>query len=105
MIDVALEPGQVTIGTLADVFDEFETVNRLHVDPLLHPRDGGEVNPGRLGGWPPIMGIRIPFDVVVSLIGDGSVLPEEVADFYPGVSAAEARDALDFQRSIRNEAA
>jgi uncharacterized protein (DUF433 family) len=105
VIDLAMEPGQVTIGTLADVFDAFETVNRRHVDPLLHPRDGVEVNPGRLGGWPTITGTRVPFDVVASLISDGSVLPEEVDNFYPGVSAAEARDALDFQRSIRNQAA
>jgi uncharacterized protein (DUF433 family) len=105
VVDLAKQPGQAAIGTLADIFAEFETVSSRKVDPLLHPRQGVEVNPGRLGGWPTIVGTRIPFDVVAGLISDGTVSPEQVADFYPEVSADAARDALDFQLSITGVAA
>lgn len=104
-IDLAKEPGQTTVGSLADVFAEFETVRRRKVDPLLHPRENVEVNPTRLGGWPTIAGTRIPYDLVAALISDGSVAPEHVGDFYPGVSAAAARDALDFDESVKSDAA
>jgi uncharacterized protein (DUF433 family) len=42
---------------------------------------------------------------VAELARDGSVPPERVTDFYPGVSADDARDALDYQRSIKGAAA
>ncbi len=104
-IDIARQPGQTTIGSLADVFTEFETIKKRKVDALLRPRVGVEVNPSRLGGWPTITGTRIPFDLVAELISDGSVSPERVSEFYPGVSADAARDALDYQRSIRGASA
>ncbi|GAA4155961.1 DUF433 domain-containing protein [Leifsonia shinshuensis] len=104
-IDVGREPGQAVIGTFAQVFAEFETVNKRRVDPLLRPRVGVEVNPGRLGGWPTIVGTRVPYDVVASLIDDGSVSPEDVGAYYPGVTASAALDALDYERSVHGEAA
>lgn len=104
-IDIAKNPGQTTIGTLADVFAEFETIKKRRVDDLLRPRAGVEVNPSRLGGWPTITGTRIPFDLVAELVSDGTVQPERVQEFYPGVTADAARDALDYQRSIKGEAA
>lgn len=99
-VDIAKHPGQSTVGTLADVFAEFETVKKRRVDNLLRPRQGVEVNPSRLGGWPTITGTRVPFDLIAGLVDDGSVSPEQVPTFYPGVSAEAARDALDYQRSI-----
>lgn len=99
-IDLVKEPGQSTVGTLENVFAQFEARNHTRVDPLLHPREGVEVNPAKLGGWPTISGTRVPFDVVATLIGDGSVAPKEVAHYYPGVSESAARDALDYQQSI-----
>lgn len=105
IIDLAKQPGQATVGTLRDVFGEFETIKRRKVDPLLHPPTGVEVNPGRLGGWPTIAGTRIPFDLVAGLISDGTVPPERVKEFYPGVSPDAARDALDYDLSIKGEAA
>ena len=104
-VDLAKHPGQSTLGSLANVFDEFQTAKSRRVDSLLRPRPRVEVNPARLGGWPTISGTRIPFDLVAGLISDGTVSPERVADFYPGVSAEAARDALDYQRSIQGDAA
>ena len=103
-IDIAKHPGQSTVGTLADVFAEFETIKKRRVDDLLRPRVGVEVNPRRLGGWPTIAGTRVPFDLVAELVSDGTVAPEQVNQYYPGVSADAARDALDYQRSITGAA-
>lgn len=103
-VDLANQPGQSTIGSLANVFEEFRTIKNRQVDALLRPRPSVEVNPSRLGGWPTIAGTRIPFDLVAELISDGTVAPGQVSEFYPGVSAHAALDALDYQRSIRGEA-
>lgn len=100
IIDVAKEPGQEVLGTLEDVFAEFEDRKGRKVENLLHPREGVEVNPDRLGGWPTIAGTRIPFDTIADLIADGSIPPEKIANLYPGVSASAARDALSYQDSI-----
>lgn len=104
-IELADGAGQTTVGSLAQVFDEFTASRNRRVDALLSPRRGVEVNPSRLGGWPTIRGTRVPFDLVAALISDGSVTPERVSDFYPGVSADDARDALDFQRAIQGDVA
>lgn len=103
-IDLVREPGQATVGTLEDVFAEFETKRHQKVDPLLHPRVGVEVNPARLGGWPTISGTRIPYDTVAKLIEDGTVKPDEVSHYYPGVTASAAQDALDYQQSVAEAA-
>lgn len=100
MIDVSKEPGQEVLGTLQDVFGEFETRRKKKVDPMLHPRPGVEVNPNRLGGWPTISGTRIPYDTIAKLVEDGSVSADEAGRYYPGVSADAARDALDYFQSI-----
>ncbi len=100
IIDVAKEPGQEVLGTLQNVFEEFEGFRGRHVDDLLHPRRGVEVNPDRLGGWPTIVGTRIPYDTIADLIADGSIPPESIANYYPGVTADAARDALSYQNSI-----
>src|SRR5690606_16557821 len=99
-IDLVKQPGQQTVGTLEDVFAEFESRKHKKVDPLLRPRAGVEVNPAKLGGWPTISGTRVPFDVVADLVEDGSIKAGDVVRFYPGVTASAAEDALDYQRSI-----
>jgi uncharacterized protein (DUF433 family)/DNA-binding transcriptional MerR regulator len=105
MIDVGKEPGQeLVLGTLADVFAQFETHGKRRVDPLVHPRPQVEVNPDRLGGWPTIKGTRIPYDTIALLIEDGTVSPGEAGDYYPGVTADAARDALDYFQSVAGAA-
>lgn len=59
-IDLVKEPGQVTVGTLEDVFAEFESRGHRHVDPLLHPREGVEVNPAKLGAGRQSLGPAFP---------------------------------------------
>ncbi|GGF29070.1 DUF433 domain-containing protein [Subtercola lobariae] len=101
VVDLVKQPGNTTVGTLADVFGEFVTVGGKKIDDLFRPREGVQVDPRRLGGWPTIAGTRIPFDTIADLISDGSIAPDKVGRFYPGVTAKDARDALDYQASIR----
>lgn len=100
IVDVGKEPGQEVLGSLEDVFAEFEDRKGRTIENLLHPRRGVEVNPDRLGGWPTIAGTRIPFDTIADLIADGSISPEKISTFYPGVTASAALDALSYQDSI-----
>ncbi|MEJ1231005.1 MAG: DUF433 domain-containing protein [Galbitalea sp.] len=37
---------------------------------------------------------------IADLIADGSITPESIATYYPGVTAEAARDALSYQNSI-----
>jgi len=100
-IDVLEHPGQTTLARMTEILAEFETPRGVVVD-LRRPRRHLEVREQRLGGWPTIEGTRVPFDVVADLIFDGRIEPYEVHNYYPGVSAAAASDALDFARSIPN---
>ena len=64
---------------------------------LYRPTPGVAVDPQIRGGYPVIAGTRGPYDMVASLLEDG-VTAEEVARFYPAVSATAARGALAFAR-------
>ena len=100
-VDMLAHPGQVVLATLADIMAPFENERGPVVD-LRHPRPTLEVREQRLGGWPTIENTRVPFDVIAGLLADGSVVPDEVPRFYPTVSPAASRDALDFARSLPN---
>ena len=104
-IDVADEPGQEVLGSLQDVFGEFETRQGRRVERLASPHPGIEVDPLRLGGWPTIEGTRVPYDAVTQLLADGSVTPDQVPYYYPSVSADAAREALEFEREVQGRAA
>lgn len=86
--------GNVVIHQLVDVLSPFYKDGR-HIPDLLNPRDHVAVDSAVRGGEPVIEGTRIPAAEVAALVRDG-VPPDRVGDFYPGVSAAAARDAVDF---------
>lgn len=65
------------------------------VPDLFKPRPHLSVDAGVRGGEPVVAGTRVPSLQVAALVRDG-VPPEEIGDFYPGVTAEAARDALDF---------
>lgn len=82
-------PGQAV--WLGDVIKAFN-VEWTRVPPLEHPRKRLAVNPSVRSGFPVVDGTRIDYDIVAGLVRDG-VLPSQIREFYPSVSAAAARDA------------
>lgn len=95
-----LAAGQFEVFTFEQLSESFTSFNGDQVVDFEHPRKHLSVTPNRLGGWPVIEGTRVPYDVVADLLLDGDVEPNEVEEWYPGVSAAAARDAADFARSV-----
>ncbi|MDX2520607.1 MULTISPECIES: DUF433 domain-containing protein [Streptomyces] len=98
-----VEPAQATDllhggnGVIHQVVDALKPFYRggRHIPDLYQPRDHLRVDEDVRGGEPVIDGTRIPAADVAALVRDG-IAPERIVDFYPGVSAAAARDALDF---------
>ncbi len=95
-VDLVEQPGQqVTTVVMADVLRAFPAPGGGVVPDLLHPRDGILVDPEIRRGHPVISGTRVPYEAVAGLVR-GGVPAEQIADFYPAVSAAAAGDAADF---------
>lgn len=93
--DLVKRPGQRVIATLADILQPFAPRPGVVVPHLLQPREHVSLDPGTQGGTPVITGTRVPFDAVSDLMEDG-VPAEKISSYYPGVTAAAARDAALF---------
>lgn len=94
-VDLTDRPGQtLTVVKLGDVLQSFP-LDGVDVPNLAHPRENISVDPGVRGGRPVIKGTRVPYELVAGLVRDG-VDPDEIADFYPSITPASARDAVDF---------
>ncbi|EEW50461.1 putative toxin-antitoxin system, antitoxin component [Corynebacterium efficiens YS-314] len=99
--DLLRERGQKIITNLDDVLKGFRhPSNKGDVVDLLHPRKRLEVNEGKLGGFPTIRGTRVAYDTIANLIYDGEVRPKDVELYFPDVTAADAKDALDFYHQV-----
>lgn len=96
IIDLVKRKGQREAFTMEEIFQPFENFAGEHVADFRHPRPHLEIDPRRLGGWPTVAGTRVPFDAISDLLADGFYSPDHVQHFYPTVSAAGARDAVDF---------
>jgi uncharacterized protein (DUF433 family) len=93
-VDLVRSTGNVVIHDLVDVLAPFYRDGR-HIPALLTPRTYVSIDPAVRGGEPVIEGTRIPAAEVAALVRDG-ITPEQIGDFYPGVTAEAARDAVDF---------
>ena len=93
VVDLTSRPGELVAAFMRDVLEPFINMQGVKVVDLRRPRRLVSVDPDTQGGYPVIAGTRIQFDLVASLVADG-VSPGEIKDFYPGVSAAAARDSL-----------
>ncbi|MDG4767884.1 DUF433 domain-containing protein [Solwaraspora sp. WMMD406] len=107
-IDLVDKPGQqLTVIKLGDVLQSFP-LGDMEVPNLTRPRQRISVRPTVRGGHPVVAGTRVNYELVAGLVRDG-VPPEEVKDFYPGVTAAAARDAASFadyvERTSRRKSA
>lgn len=93
-MDLVRRRGNLVVHDLVDVLAPFYRDGR-YIPALLSPRTYVSVDPAVRGGEPVIEGTRIPAAEVAALVRDG-IAPERIEEFYPGVGAAAARDALDF---------
>ncbi|WP_326549270.1 DUF433 domain-containing protein [Micromonospora sp. NBC_01813] len=94
-IDLVEKPGQqLTVIKLGDVLQSFP-LGDIEVPNLTRPRQQISVKPTVRSGHPVIAGTRVGYELVAGLVRDG-VPPQEIKDFYPGVTAAAARDAASF---------
>ena len=99
-VDLGQKPGQLQlVAVIGEVIEPFAGRADVLVPHLLRPRPGLAVDPETLGGTPAIAGTRVPYDAVADLMRDG-VAAEQIGDYYPAVTAAAARDALDFARYV-----
>ncbi|MCM4079536.1 DUF433 domain-containing protein [Paractinoplanes hotanensis] len=94
-VDLVEKPGQqLTVIKLGDMLRAFP-LGEIEIPSLAHPRRRISVNPSVRRGYPVVAGTRVAFDLVAGLVRDG-VPPEAVKEYYPGVTAAAARDAASF---------
>ena len=99
--DLLKRSGQRMITNLDDVFKGFtHPNNKGFVVDFRAPRPRLEIDEHRLGGFPTIRGTRVAYDSVATLIADGSIAPEDAGEYYVGVDAKSAVDALDFYRQV-----
>jgi uncharacterized protein (DUF433 family) len=89
-----IKGGHVVIHQMVDVLAPFYQDGRKIPD-LLAPREHVAVDESVRGGEPVIQGTRIPASDVAALVRDG-IPPDQISEFYAGVSAEAARDAADF---------
>lgn len=93
--DLLKRPRQRVIATLADIMEPFAPRPGVMVPHLLRPYEHVSLHPETQGGQPVITGTRVPSSDVAALLRDG-VPAERIADYYPMVTAAAARDAERF---------
>lgn len=99
-VNLGKSPGQLQlVAVIGDIIAPFAARAGVLVPDLLRPRPGLAVDPETQGGTPVIAGTRVPYDAVASLMQDG-VTAEQIAGYYPAVTAAAASDALDFARYV-----
>lgn len=93
-IDLVERPGNQVTVVMRDVLGAFDVYDR-RVPDLYHPRQQVAVDPKIRGGHPVVGGTRVPYDLIAGLVRDG-VNYEDIAGYYPAVSPAAARDAVEF---------
>ena len=86
------------------MLEAFSNFKGSEVAPLRAPSKYLELDPGRMGGVPTIVGTRVPFDVIARLVDYKTVFPGDVSNFYPSVSPAAAEDARAFSDRIESVA-
>lgn len=98
-VDLVKHPGHELVAHMAEVLRPFETSSGRHVLDLKRPFPNVSVDPGMRGGHPVIRHTRIAFEAVAGLVADG-VHPQDIAEFFPSVTAEAARDAYEFSAYV-----
>jgi uncharacterized protein (DUF433 family)/DNA-binding transcriptional MerR regulator len=105
VVDLVKRPGQRDLFSFEDIYRSFPNFKNEVVPDFRAPAPGIEVRYQRMGGWPTIQGTRVPYDVVANLVDYKTVMPEDIPEIYPGVSAKAAEDAVSFDRTVQAVAA
>jgi len=98
-IDLVSKPGNHLIAQLVDVLAPFQG-RVAQVVPLERPAPGVLVDPEVRAGYPVIEGTRVGYDQVAGLLAD-DVPAEEIAEFFPAVTASKARGAQQFAEYVQ----
>ncbi|MBS6071726.1 MAG: DUF433 domain-containing protein [Actinomyces urogenitalis] len=99
--DLVVHPGQRDMFTFEELTGTFLNFRGDTVVDFRRPERYLEVEPARMGGWPTIAGTRVPYDTVAQVIDGHEITVENIGDYYPGVSAEAALDAVAFDQKVR----
>lgn len=88
--------GQFEFFTLEDIYKPFMNMNDELVPDFQNPKPRLSVDPRCMGGFPTIKGSRVPYLEVAELYKTGELEPGEIEEFYPQITDADARDAVEF---------
>lgn len=102
VIDLIGQKGQSEVLTFEQIQEAFIDFKGREVVDFRRPSEFVEVEFGRMGGWPTIAGTRVPYDVISSMVDGVTVTADDIPDYYPSVSAAAARDAVEFSRRVES---
>lgn len=104
VMDLERSPGTMLEEVLMeDVLQPFETDEGRLVPALRQPRPRISIDPGVLGGYPVLVGTRVPYDIVASLAEDGYD-EAEIIELYPSVAPGGIPDAREFAKDVASAA-
>ncbi len=110
IVDLQARPGQSRLALdddepdrrdvrMAVVLESFESARGREVPKFDEPRPGIRVDRDVLAGFPSIVGTRVPYDVIASLVADG-VSFDVVQALYPAVPQHALAAAADFAELV-----
>lgn len=108
-VDLVQSPGQETLAPSAGldvdrvkmgkVLASFTSATGTRVPAFLEPRPGISIDRRVLGGFPSILGTRIPYDAIASLVADGATYAV-VHALYPTVPESALAPAAEFAELV-----
>lgn len=101
VIDLVGKPGQRDSYTFEEIMDAFKDFRGRDVVDFRKPSKFVRVNFRLMGGWPTVVGTRVPYDLVASLVDNETVFAEDVPSYYPSVSVEATRDVIEFDHRVK----